>query len=138
MPELYNQHYINKYSFPKGLSCIRKDPNTEAKRPRQSIYDMNAQPIRKGVSGWKLTKRIVEEESSPKGAGGLKKKSSKLMNGGKNILNSPSGYYSNAQLPSHHQTPGLNSEYSNDYANALHGQSGNHMGVDVMGSYSYQ
>ena len=24
MPELYNQHYINKYSFPKGLICQRK------------------------------------------------------------------------------------------------------------------
>ena len=42
MPELYNQHYINKYSFPKGLSCVRKDPNSESKKPRQSIYDMNA------------------------------------------------------------------------------------------------
>ena len=56
---------------------------------------MNAQPIRKGVSGWKLTKRVVEEESSSRGAVGLKKKGSKLMNSGKNILNSPSGYYSN-------------------------------------------
>ena len=27
MPELYNQHYINKYSFPKGLVGSRKqDP----------------------------------------------------------------------------------------------------------------
>ena len=43
MPELYNQHYINKYSFPKGLSCIRKDPNTEAKRPRQTdIIDLGS------------------------------------------------------------------------------------------------
>ena len=24
MPELYNQHYINKYAFPKGLVCGRK------------------------------------------------------------------------------------------------------------------
>ena len=67
MPELYNQHYINKYSFPKGLIASRKtnDPksgtNTD-KKPRQSIYDMYAQPQRKGVSGWKLTKRIVSNE----------------------------------------------------------------------------
>jgi len=56
MPELYNQHYINKYSFPKGLTASRK-PQTE-KRPKQSIYDVLAQPVRKGVSGWKLTKRV--------------------------------------------------------------------------------
>lgn len=24
MPELYNQHYINKYSFPKGLIAGKK------------------------------------------------------------------------------------------------------------------
>lgn len=58
MPELYNQHYINKYSFPKGLVCGRKDPKT-SRKPRQSIYDMNAAPSRKGISGWKLTKRAI-------------------------------------------------------------------------------
>ena len=58
MPELYNQHYINKYSFPKGLISTRKQVD-ESKKPRQSIYDMYAQPVRKGVSGWKLTKRLV-------------------------------------------------------------------------------
>lgn len=69
MPELYNQHYINKYSFPKGLIACRKDKSqtTTDKKPRQSIYDMYAQPVRKGVSGWKLTKRIVtSEETAPK------------------------------------------------------------------------
>ena len=73
MPELYNQHYINKYSFPKGLIAGRKAPEkpeanpTTEKKPRQSIYDMYAQPVRKGVSGWKLTKRLVSnEEQQPK------------------------------------------------------------------------
>jgi hypothetical protein len=41
MPELYNQHYINKYSFPKGLIGARKlaDDN---KQKKASIYDMYA------------------------------------------------------------------------------------------------
>ena len=60
MPELYNQHYINKYSFPKGLTACRKVDNT--KKPRSSIYDMYAQPVRRGVSGWKLTKRVVQQD----------------------------------------------------------------------------
>ena len=60
MPELYNQHYINKYSFPKGLTACRKQQ--VEKKPRQSIYDMYAQPVRRGVSGWKLTKRIVQQD----------------------------------------------------------------------------
>ena len=58
MPELYNQHYINKYSFPKGLVCGRKNAS-DKRQARQSIYDMNAIPQRKGVSGWKLTKRLI-------------------------------------------------------------------------------
>ena len=61
MPELYNQHYINKYSFPKGLICQRKPEEMKKKGTRQSIYDMYAQPVRKGVSGWKLTKRIKQD-----------------------------------------------------------------------------
>ena len=60
MPELYNQHYINKYSFPKGLTACKKQEVD--KKPRQSIYDMYAQPVRRGVSGWKLTKRIVQQD----------------------------------------------------------------------------
>ena len=71
MPELYNQHYINKYSFPKGLTGCRKTEQDKAvslttadKKPRQSIYDMYAQPVRKGVSGWKLTKRIVSNDEA--------------------------------------------------------------------------
>ena len=67
MPELYNQHYINSYSFPKGLIAGRKEQAAD-KKPRQSIYDMYTQPVRKGVSGWKLTKRMVasEEPQLPK------------------------------------------------------------------------
>ena len=64
MPELYNQHYINKYSFPKGLIASKKSPDQAGKKPRQSIYDMFAQPMRKGVSGWKLTKRMVAPEDA--------------------------------------------------------------------------
>ena len=40
MPDLYNQHYINKYSFPKGLQTGRKEE--AEKKPRHSIYDMYA------------------------------------------------------------------------------------------------
>ena len=63
MPELYNQHYINSYSFPKGLIAGRK--KQDDKKPRQSIYDMYTQPVRKGVSGWKLTKRMVSTDEPP-------------------------------------------------------------------------
>lgn len=42
MPELYNQHYINKYSFPKGLIAQRKPEDMKKKVARQSIYDMYA------------------------------------------------------------------------------------------------
>ena len=61
MPELYNQHYINRYSFPKGLIAGKK-MQEQGKKPRQSIYDLYAQPARKGVSGWKLTKRVLSHE----------------------------------------------------------------------------
>lgn len=60
MPDLYNQHYINKYSFPKGLISGRK-PDDLGKKQKTSIYDMHTQPVRKGVSGWKLTKRVVPQ-----------------------------------------------------------------------------
>ena len=59
MPELYNQHYINKYSFPKGLICQRKPDEQTKKKQKVSIYDMHTQPMRKGISGWKLTKRAL-------------------------------------------------------------------------------
>ena len=64
MPELYNQHYINKYSFPKGLIAQRKPEDQQKRMNRQSIYDMYAQPARKGVSGWKLTKRMNSPPAS--------------------------------------------------------------------------
>ena len=39
-PKLYDQFYINKYSFPKGLtSCTKQNVD---KKPRSSIYDMYA------------------------------------------------------------------------------------------------
>jgi hypothetical protein len=58
MPELYNQHYINKYAFPKGLVATRKPEDQRRSKYKVSIYDMAAQPNRKGVSGWKLTKKM--------------------------------------------------------------------------------
>jgi hypothetical protein len=60
MPELYNQHYINQYAFPKALQCYKKPE--EQKRnsdERTSIYDMKKNPERKGISGWKLTKKTI-------------------------------------------------------------------------------
>ena len=58
-PELYNQHYINKYSFPKGLQAVKKSEllKEQKQQQRMSLYDMNTPQIRKGVAGWKLTKR---------------------------------------------------------------------------------
>jgi hypothetical protein len=69
VPELYNQHFINKYSFPKALVCTKKPEHLKRNFNRQSIYDVQAQPTRKGVSGWKLTKKIfgspsIEERST--------------------------------------------------------------------------
>eukprot|EP00352_Strombidinopsis_acuminata_P001746 CAMPEP_0176400194 /NCGR_PEP_ID=MMETSP0126-20121128/47404_1 /TAXON_ID=141414 ORGANISM="Strombidinopsis acuminatum, Strain SPMC142" /NCGR_SAMPLE_ID=MMETSP0126 /ASSEMBLY_ACC=CAM_ASM_000229 /LENGTH=107 /DNA_ID=CAMNT_0017776307 /DNA_START=330 /DNA_END=653 /DNA_ORIENTATION=- len=53
-PELYDQHYINKYSFPKALVSNR---SAQAKSlNKTSIYDVQAPLSRKGVNGWKLTK----------------------------------------------------------------------------------
>jgi hypothetical protein len=57
-PELYNQHFINKYSFPKGLTGYRRQEEAKSKKDRVSIYDIQTNPIRKGVSGWKLTKMV--------------------------------------------------------------------------------
>jgi hypothetical protein len=61
MPEIYNEHYINKYAFPRALISykkadeLRKDPNQ-----RKSIYDMRANIERRGISGWKLTKKALQ------------------------------------------------------------------------------
>lgn len=54
-PHLYNQHYINRYAYPKGLKCAgRMDKDDKVKK---SLYDMNIPANRRGFSGWKLTKR---------------------------------------------------------------------------------
>jgi len=42
MPELYNQHYINKYAFPKGLASQRKPEEQRRNKYKVSIYDMQA------------------------------------------------------------------------------------------------
>jgi hypothetical protein len=56
-PELYNQHYINKYSFPKGLIAVKKPEEIKKRNDRLSLYDLETPAVRKGISGWKLTKR---------------------------------------------------------------------------------
>ena len=65
-PHLYDQHYINKYAYPKGLKCIGRRSDwlvtTESainipKKDKKSLYDMKAPHNRKGFSGWKLTKK---------------------------------------------------------------------------------
>lgn len=58
-PQLYDQHYINKYAYPKGLKCTgRKDEKND--RIKRSLYDMRVPQNRRGFSGWKLTKRPIE------------------------------------------------------------------------------
>ena len=57
-PQLYDQHYINKYAYPKGLKCTGKRERDDHKK--KSLYDMRAPHNRKGFSGWKLTKRPNE------------------------------------------------------------------------------
>ena len=61
-PHLYDQYYINKYSFPKGLSTVFKsDEERQRKKAfKQSLYDIKAPNLRKGINGWKLTKRPQE------------------------------------------------------------------------------
>lgn len=54
-PQLYDQHYINKYAYPKGLKGYRK--GEQQGKTKRSLYDMNMPQNRKGFSGWKLTKR---------------------------------------------------------------------------------
>jgi hypothetical protein len=58
-PELYNQHYINRYAFPRGLQAVRKPEVPEKNIPyKKSIYEVSSNSQRKGVSGWKLTKKL--------------------------------------------------------------------------------
>lgn len=55
-PQLYDQHYINKYSYPKGLKCIRKNhDNDQRQYKNQSLFDVEVPENRKGFSGWKIT-----------------------------------------------------------------------------------
>jgi len=58
-PKLYDQHYINKYAYPKGLKCAGRRQDRESVE-KKSLYDMKIPVIRKGFSGWKLTKRAGE------------------------------------------------------------------------------
>ena len=39
-PHLYNQHYINKYAYPKGLKCAGRRQDRDDKL-KQSLYDMS-------------------------------------------------------------------------------------------------
>jgi hypothetical protein len=63
-PELYNQHYINKYSFPKGLIAMKKPEEIKKRNDKLSLYDLETPAIRKGISGWKLTKRPFAPEGN--------------------------------------------------------------------------
>lgn len=58
-PQLYDQHYINKYAYPKGLKCTGRRGERDGQQ-KKSLYDMNIPQNRKGFSGWKLTKRPQE------------------------------------------------------------------------------
>lgn len=76
-PTLYDQYYVNKYSFPKGLNAIHRDGPKP--KYRKSLYDIKTPNLRKGVSGWKLTRRPHEwappaQESSQNISQGLKRK----------------------------------------------------------------
>ena len=55
-PSLYDQYYINKYSFPKGLIAVKKAEKDKIAN-RKSLYDIKTPNLRKGISGWKLTRR---------------------------------------------------------------------------------
>ncbi len=63
-PELYNQHYINKYSFPKGLIAMKKPEEIKNRNDKLTLYDLETPAIRKGISGWKLTKRPFAPEGN--------------------------------------------------------------------------
>ena len=79
-PELYNQYYINKFSYPKGFKAVRKVKEPEEVIPgapmaqkRQSIYDVEAPTTRKGFTGWKLTLGVNDRAQDPAGSGDLLK-----------------------------------------------------------------
>lgn len=38
-PQLYDQHYINKYAYPKGLKCTGRRIDREVLQ-KKSLYDM--------------------------------------------------------------------------------------------------
>jgi len=52
-PQLYDQYYINRYAYPKGLKCHGRQDSTRSQK--KSLYDMQAPSHRRGFSGWKLT-----------------------------------------------------------------------------------
>ncbi len=66
-PELYDQHYINKYAFPKGLIAQKKLEKYKKQNQKVSLYDMNTPILRKGIAGWKLTKRPMPNMLSVNG-----------------------------------------------------------------------
>jgi len=58
-PDLYDQYYINRYAYPKGLKCAGRRSDRED-RIKRSLYDMRIPQNRKGFTGWKLSKRPQE------------------------------------------------------------------------------
>ena len=54
MPELYNQYYINQYSFPRRLHSQKRDLSQRRNTQPNTLYDLSFPKARKGVSGWKL------------------------------------------------------------------------------------
>lgn len=53
-PDLYNNHYINKYAIPNGLQSHKLPQNIKISQKKVSIFDLKTTLARKGVSGWKL------------------------------------------------------------------------------------
>ena len=60
-PKVYDQYYINKYTYPRGLKAGRRDPSPRSKK-LSGIYDRNVPMVRNGYSGWKLTLTKRQEE----------------------------------------------------------------------------
>lgn len=55
-PQLYDQYYINKYAYPKGLKGSRRPEHiARFNDKKKSLYDVDTPANRKGFSGWKLT-----------------------------------------------------------------------------------